>query len=183
MKIATLGKGNIGGGLGEFWEKAGHDVTKLGSDGGDVSGAEVVLVAVPGGAVGDALNKAQGIEGKLAIDATNLVGAEPPDGFASNAEYVKSRTGGPTAKAFNLNFANIYDRLGEPSKPPGNVWCGDDEAREAVEQLCRDAGFEPIYAGPLENAAMQEAALGLMFAINQGGMGPFFYRAAPPDRL
>ena len=29
------------------------------------------------------------------IDATNLVGAAAPDGFASNAEYIKSRTGRP----------------------------------------------------------------------------------------
>ena len=183
MKIVTLGKGNIGGGLGDLWEKAGHEVTRLGREGGDASDAEVVLVAVPGGAVAEALDRVQELEGKVAIDATNLVGAKPPEGFASNAEYVKSRTGGPTAKAFNLNFANIYDRLDEPSSPPGNVWCGDEETREVVEQLCRDAGFDPIYAGPLENAAMQEAALALVFAINQGGMGPFFYRAAPPDQL
>ena len=49
MKIATLGKGNIGGGLGRLWEKAGHNVTMLGREGGDASDAEVILVAVPGG--------------------------------------------------------------------------------------------------------------------------------------
>jgi len=183
MKITTLGRGNIGGGLGDLWQTAGHDVTKLGSDGGDVSAADVVLVAVPGDAVADALDKVEGMQGKIAIDATNLVGIEPPDGFASNAEYVKSRTGGPTAKAFNLNYASIYDRLDEPSSPPGNVWCGDDEAREVVERLCSDAGFEPVHAGPLENAGIQEAALGLIVAVNQAGMGPFFYRVAPPERL
>jgi len=49
-----------------------------------------------------------GLDGKTVIDATNLVGAGPPDGFASKAEYIKSRTGGPTAKSFNLNFAAIF---------------------------------------------------------------------------
>ena len=34
MKIATIGKGNIGGGLGRLWEKAGHNVTMLGREGG-----------------------------------------------------------------------------------------------------------------------------------------------------
>ena len=60
---------------------------------------------------------------------------------------------------------------------------GDEEARKIVEQLNRDAGYEPVYAGTLENAAAQENFLKLMFAINQGGMGRFFYRIAPPDQL
>lgn len=183
MKIATLGRGNIGGGLGDLWEKAGHEVTMLGHEGGDVSGADVVLVAVPGGAIGDALDHVRGIEGKTVIDATNLYRVDPPEGFASNAEYLKSRTGGPTAKAFNINFASLFDRLGEPSSRASNVWCGDDDARDSVEQLCRDAGFDPVYAGPLENASMQEGIVDFVFAIAQGGMGQFFYRVAPPDQL
>ena len=35
MNITTIGKGNIGGGLGRLWENAGHNVTNLGSEGGD----------------------------------------------------------------------------------------------------------------------------------------------------
>jgi predicted dinucleotide-binding enzyme len=81
MKIATVGRGNIGGGLADLWEKAGHEVTRIGRDGGDVSDSEVVLVAVPGGAVADALDKVQGIEGKTVIDATNLFGVDPPRGL------------------------------------------------------------------------------------------------------
>ena len=67
-----------------------------------------------------------GLDGKTVIDATNLVGAGAPAGFASNAEYIKSRTGGPTAKSFNLNFAALYDKIADATAPPGNVWCGDD---------------------------------------------------------
>jgi predicted dinucleotide-binding enzyme len=37
MKIAVLGRGNVGGGLGDLWEKAGHDVARIGKEGGDVS--------------------------------------------------------------------------------------------------------------------------------------------------
>src|SRR5436190_21056019 len=147
MKIAVVGKGNVGGGLADRWEKAGHEVTRIGKDGGDVSDAEAVLVAVPGGAVADALGNVQGLQGKTVIDATNLIGAEPPSGFASNAEFVKSKTNGPTAKSFNLNFARLYDQLGKSNRRPSNIWAGDEEAREVVEQLNRDAGFEPVYAG------------------------------------
>jgi 8-hydroxy-5-deazaflavin:NADPH oxidoreductase len=183
MKIAVLGRGSVGGGLADLWERAGHEVTRIGREGGDIADVEAVVVAVPGGAIPEALDNVQGIEGKTVIDATNLIGADPPAGFSSNAEFVKSKTNGPTAKSFNINFAALYDRIGEASSTPSNLWCGDEEAREVVEQLNRDAGYEPVYAGPLENAAAQENFLTLMFGINQGGMGAFFYRIAPPDRL
>jgi 8-hydroxy-5-deazaflavin:NADPH oxidoreductase len=124
MKIAVVGRGNVGGGLADLWAKAGHEVTRIGKGGGDVSGAEAVLVAVPGGAVADALERVQGLEGKTVIDATNLVGVEPPSGFASNAEFVRSKTNGPTAKSFNLNFARSYGRLGETKATPSNLWSG-----------------------------------------------------------
>jgi 8-hydroxy-5-deazaflavin:NADPH oxidoreductase len=76
-------------------------VTRIGRDGGDVSDVDVALMAVAGGAVAEAFTRVQGIEGKPVIDATNIYGVVPPDGFASNAEYVKSRRNGPTAKSFN----------------------------------------------------------------------------------
>jgi predicted dinucleotide-binding enzyme len=100
-----------------------------------------------------------------------------------DAEFLKSKTGGPTAKSFNINFAVLYDRLGDARAAPSNLWCGDDEARDVVEQRNRDAGFEPVYAGGLESAGLQESFIGLVFAINQGGLGPFVYRMAPPNEL
>jgi hypothetical protein len=181
MKIAVVGRGNVGGGLADLWEGAGHELTRIGRDGGDVSEAEVVLLAMPGRVIEQGLDGLKGIEGKTVIDATNLIGAGAPEGFTSNAEYVKSRTGGPTAKSFNINFAAIYDKIAMASVKPGNLWCGDEQARDLVERLSRDAGYDPIYAGGLENAGLQESFLTLVFAINQGGMGPFFYRMAPPE--
>ena len=116
------------------------------------------------------------------IDATNLVGAQPPGGFASNAEFVKSKTNGPTAKSFNLNFAALYHQLDEAGSRPSNIWSGDEEARGAVEELIRDAGYEPAYAGGLETARAQEAAIALWFGLSQNN-GRFVYRIAPPDEL
>ena len=183
MKIAVVGRGNIGGGLADLWEKADHDiVARIGKEGGDVSDADVVLVAVPGGSVAGALDTVQGIGGKTVIDATNLVGVEPPPGFDSNAEFVKSRTNGPTAKSFNLNFANQFGKLREAKSRPSNLWSGDDEARQVVEQLNRDAGYEPVRMGGLDKAATQEQAIAIFFAIRQD-MGPFFYRFALPEQF
>lgn len=182
MKIAVVGRGNVGGGLADRWERAGHNVTRIGKEGGDVSEAEAVLIAVPGGAVADALESVEGIEGKTVIDATNLIGAEPPSGFPSNAEFVKSKTNGPTAKSFNVNFASLYDKLDDVSTRPDNLWVGDEEAREVVERLNRDAGYEPLHAGDLSAAAAQETFLPLVFGISKS-KGQVFYRFAPPDEF
>jgi predicted dinucleotide-binding enzyme len=182
MNITVLGRGNVGGGLARLWEQAGHDVTTLGSDGGDASGAEVIVVAVPSGVVAEALGKVSGIEGKLAIDATNALGGRD-EAFESLAQQVKSIVGGPTAKSFNINFAAIYDEIGNQRATPSNLYAADDEAREVTEQLIRDAGFDPVYVGDLDTAPLIEAHIGLVFAINQAGLGPFFYRIAKPGEL
>src|SRR6266542_2209909 len=127
MKIAVVGQGNVGGGIAGLWERAGHEVMRIGRDGGDVSDADAVLVAVPGGAIADALGKVQGLEGKTVIDATNLCGAETPHGLSSNAEFVKSRTGGPRPSRST------------PTTPCSTTGSGRPE-REAVQPVVRGRG-------------------------------------------
>ena len=177
MKIVAIGKGNVGGGLAERWRRAGHDVTEIGRAGGDASDADVLLVSVPSGEIANALGSVSGVHGKVAIDATNAFGGRN-EKFESLAHEVKSITGGPTAKAFNLNFAVLYDEIDKQAVRPGNLYAADDEARGVTEQLIRDAGYDPVYVGGLDKARMLEEHLALMFAINQAGMGPFFYRYA-----
>ncbi len=182
MKITTIGRGNIGGTLARLWTAAGHEVTELGRDGGDVAGAGVVLLAVPYGAIPDALAGVTGWSGQIVIDATNrLGGEEPPEGHASVAEYVKATTGGPVAKAFNLNFGSLLEQAAEADERPSNIWTGDEDARAAVEQLTRDMGMEPVNGGGLEQAATQEAFAFLLIAIVKDvGDGLLFYRFASP---
>jgi predicted dinucleotide-binding enzyme len=175
MKVTVLGRGNVGGGLAELWRKAGHDVQELGKDGGDASDSDAIVVAVPSDAIRDALGKVDGVEGKVTIDATNALGGRD-DQFDSLAHEAKSVTNGPTAKSFNLNFAAAYDKLPEQSERPCMPWAGDEEAREATEQLIRDAGYEPTPAGGLENARKLEDALPFVFAVRQQQDGPVFYR-------
>jgi len=182
MKITVVGRGNVGGGLAKLWTAAGHDVTALGSDGGDASDADVVVVAVPSGAIADALGKVTGIEGKLTIDATNAF-AGRNEQFESLAHEVKSIVGGPTAKSFNINFAANYDEIGNQRATPSNLYAAEDEAREVTEQLIRDAGYDPVYVGGLDKARTLEDHINLVFAINQGGLGSFFYRIAKPGEL
>jgi predicted dinucleotide-binding enzyme len=182
MKITVVGRGNVGGGLAGLWEAAGHDVAALGSEGGDASDADVVVVAVPAGAIADALGKVSGIEGKVAIDATNAVERGDED-FESRAHQVKSIVGGPTAKSFNINFAALYDQIGEQRARPSNLYAAEDDARDVTEELIRDAGYDPVYVGDLDKARALEDHIGLVFAINQAGLGRFFYRMAKPGEL
>lgn len=182
MRITTIGRGNVGGGLGELWREAGHEVVEMGREGGDASGSDAVLLAVPQTAIADALGSVTGLDGVPVIDAINAVRGPRPEGFESLAEYVKSLTGGPVAKAFNANFATLYNRIGEARAKPSMVYAADDEAREVTETLIRDASFEPVSAGGLENARAVEDFLGVIFAV-AGQSGPFLYRIAPPDKL
>jgi predicted dinucleotide-binding enzyme len=182
MKITVIGKGNVGGGLADRWEKAGHEVTRLGREGGDASDADAVLVAVPSGSIADALGKVSGLEGKVVVDATNAFG-DRNEQFESLAHEVKSIVGGPVAKAFNVNFANQYDQIDAQRVRPTNLYAAEDEARGVTEQLIGDAGYDPVSVGGLENARALEDHLGLMMAINQGGLGPFLYRYAKAGEL
>jgi predicted dinucleotide-binding enzyme len=182
VRITTIGRGNVGGGLGELWREAGHEVVEMGREGGDAPGSDAVLLAVPQTAIADALGSVTGLDGVPVIDAINAVRGPRPEGFESLAEYVKSLTGGPVAKAFNANFATLYNRIGEARAKPSMVYAADDEAREVTETLIRDASFEPVSAGGLENARAVEDFLGVIFAV-AGQSGPFLYRIAPPDKL
>ncbi len=182
MRIVTIGKGNVGGGLARLWRSAGHEVTELGRDGGSAAAADVVVVAVPSAQIADALAKVSGVEGKVTIDATNSIGARN-DAFESLAHEIKSIVGGPVAKSFSANFASVYDEIPNQRVKPSNLYAAEDGAREATEQLIRDAGYEPVLLGGLDTARMLEDHLALLFSIRQAGLGPFFYRIAKPGVL
>jgi len=178
VNITTIGRGMIGGGLGRRWAEAGHNVTLLGRDGGDASDADVVLVAVPSSSISDALAKVTGLEGKIAVDATNAFGGRD-DQYDSLAHEVKAHTNGPVAKAFNANVAVLFDRIDDQRVPPGCLYAADDEARDATQKLIRDAGYEPENVGGLDSArALEDFVPGVFMKLT-----PAFYRFAPPGEL
>jgi predicted dinucleotide-binding enzyme len=182
MKIVVVGRGHVGGGLARLWTNADHDVTALGREGGNASDADVVVIAVPGGSIADALSKVTGLAGQTTIDATNSFDG-PSDGFISLAAEVKSIVGGPTAKSFNTNFASIYDEIAVQRVRPSNVFAADPAAREATEKLIRDAGFEPVYAGDLDNARTLEDHIAYTTMLARSEIGPHFYLLARPGAL
>jgi 8-hydroxy-5-deazaflavin:NADPH oxidoreductase len=182
VNIFVVGRGNVGGGLARRWERAGHAVTAVGRDGGDATDADVVVVAVPSGQIADALGKVRGLAGKVAIDTTNPY-AGRNEQYPSLAHEVKALVGGPVAKAFNVNFAVLYDQIDQQRVRPSNLYAAEDGAREVTEQLIGDAGYDPVSVGGLDQARALEDHLGLVVAVIQAGLGPFFCRYGKPGEL
>jgi predicted dinucleotide-binding enzyme len=172
----------VGGGLAQLWRDRGHEVSAVGRDGGDAAGADVVVVAVAAAQIPGALGAVTGLGGQPTIDACNIY-TDRQDGFASLSHQIQSIIGGPTAKAFSTNFASAYDRIGEQRVTPSNLYAADDGARRYAEQLSVDAGYEPVYVGPLDpGARLLEDSSGLTRAL-AAQIGPFFYRYAQPGQL
>ena len=180
MKIAVIGKGNIGGTLGSRWRAAGHDVTYGARDGsgegpggapvrgiGDaLASAEVVLLAVPGQAVPDVVSE-QGaaLAGKVVIDAVNRIGAAE---FDSRALITAAAPTARYARAFNsLGWENFADPV-----PGSNMFfAADPEARAITEELISAVGLEPAFLGDATATQTVDALLPLWFALVQQNGG------------
>jgi len=190
MKIAVIGAGHVGATLGSGWERHGHDVTfgtrdqkktdsisaaKIASVMEAAQSCDVIVLAVPSGAVPDALLSAGDLTGKILLDATNpllpdLSGLDTEPG-TSGGEKVASLTKASVVKIFNTtgfpNMANP-DYHGERATM---FYCGDDDnAKRIAAGLASDLGFEPVDAGPLRHAHMLEslALLWITLALKQG---------------
>jgi len=156
MKIAVIGTGRIGGTLGQRWQTAGHEVaygSRAGSGTGPggapamaageaITGADVVLLAVPGGAVAQVVAAyGAALAGKVVIDAVNRMG-EPE--VNSRAALAAAAPQARYVRAFNtLGWENFAD------PPPGAAlfFAADPSARPAAEELITAVGLEPVFAG------------------------------------
>ena len=78
-----------------------------------------------------------------------------------------------------IHHACIATLGAELFKSQGTEDLSERVTRAVTEQLIRDAGYEPVYGGPLANAAAQEQFLKIMGGINND-IGPFFYRFWSP---
>jgi 8-hydroxy-5-deazaflavin:NADPH oxidoreductase len=174
MRIAVIGKGNIGGTLGSRWSAAGHEVI-YGARGGSGEGpggapvraigeavrdAAVVLLAVPGQAVPDVVQE-QGpaLAGKIVIDAVNRIGA--PE-FDSRALIEAAAPSARYVRAFNsLGWENFAD----PVPGAAMFFAADPEARAVAEELISAVGLEPAFVGDASATATVDALLPLWFAL------------------
>jgi predicted dinucleotide-binding enzyme len=173
--------GNAGRGLAALWRKAGHEVTALAAAAGTPAAPVSSWRRYQAPTISAALGQVTGLAGKIAIDATSAFPCRN-EAFASLAGEVKSFTGGPVAKSFNLNFAALYDQIAVQRVPPGSFYVAEDDARDITGQLITDAGYDPVPLGRLDKArAVEDLAWLLVAAMNDGV--PVFYRFAVPGEL
>src|SRR5215470_13310987 len=190
VKIAVVGTGHVGGTLGRRWRAAGREVvygSRAGSGvgpggvpvvpvGDAVTGAGVVVLAVPGGAVGEVVAaNAAALAGKVVIDAANRFG-EPE--VNSRAVIAAAAPGAGYVRAFNaLGWENFAD------PPEGAVlfFAADPGARPVAEELITAVGLEPVFVGGAAACGAVDALLPLWFALVQhnGGNRRVALRIAP----
>jgi len=174
MKIAVIGTGKIGGTLGGRWRAAGHEVvygSRAGSGEGPggaplmavgdaLTGADVVLLAVPGGAVAEvAAANGAALAGKVVIDAANRIGQPDTD---SRAAITAAAPQARYVRAFNtLGWENFAD----PPRGAALFYAADPSARAAAEELITAVGLEPVFAGDASATGTVDALLPLWFAL------------------
>ncbi len=163
-KIGIIGDGNVGSALARGLKRAGYEVQTTGKEKVRETAAwgEIVILAVPFGAIDDALNTmGDAISGKILVDVTNAL--DENMGLAigcttSGAEELQKKAkSAKVVKAFNTVFADHQDTGRVGDQPLTAFVAADDEtAREAVLTVARDIGFDAISAGPLQNARWLE---------------------------
>jgi len=177
LKIGIVGSGNVGGGIGSVWVRAGHEVmfssrhiehdaalaASLGSNAHAgtpreaAAFGEVVMISVPYGALPD-VGKDLGtlIDGKIVIDTCNpfvwrdgeiATWAREKGAGLASAELLP---GARLVRAFNaIGAARMRTAFRDPGRV-GMPIAGDDaQAVAVVSRLVREVGYEPVLVGGL----------------------------------
>ncbi|MEL6972969.1 MAG: NAD(P)-binding domain-containing protein [Bacteroidota bacterium] len=112
MKIAIIGTGNVGGALATKWAQVGHEVflgvrdvdsfkgqalldnpnTTVHPIQAAVEAAEVILLATPAPMAVTVAQSLGSTEGKVIIDAMNIVMGRGPEGFENTADAILAHT-------------------------------------------------------------------------------------------
>ena len=183
MKVAMIGKGNVGSALGAGLKRAGHEVKFGHRDPKEpvldaARWGDIIILAVPYSPV-KAVAKEMGsaADGKVLVDVTNALNenGQLAVGFSTSAaeELQKLLPKARIVKAFNTVFAQNQS-TGKLAKEQLTAFiAGDDsKAKQTVMQLARDIGFEPVDTGSLAAARYLEPMamllIGLAFNLKMG---------------
>jgi predicted dinucleotide-binding enzyme len=173
MTTAVIGTGNIGGTLGRAFARAGIP-TVFGSrhPSGDsvaiadaLAQADVVLLALPAGAVEDFLRThGAALAGKLVIDAANNVAAP----VANHAALVASLAPQARyARAFNTLGWENFENPAFDGGPADLFYSGLPGDRETLEAHISAVGLRPMFCGENQHDTV-DAVLRLWFALAIG---------------
>ncbi len=201
MRVGILGSGLMGGKLGTIFARAGHEVVfsyarsqeklrrlardaqgkaRAGTPAEAAQDADALLLAVHWSRTEDVLNQAGDLSGKviltcsLPMDAadTKLIlantssGAEELARKVPRAHVVAAFQTIPSEVLFGV-FENRRNRT-----RPSLIYCGDHaKSNQIAAQLIRDAGFDPVDAGPLRIARYTEPFALLVAQLAYEGEG------------
>jgi len=209
MKVAIIGTGNVGKGLGSSLAKAGHDVIYAAQDeartravAGELGGrsaatareaatvAEVIVLAVPFDAAEAVAHGIAGAtRGKVVVDATNPLRPDysglATDGGPSGAERIAALLeGSAVVKTFNTLFAVVQANPAVLGTTVDALFATDDDAAATtVAGLAESMGFRPVRVGPLAAARELEAMAWLnirLQLLNEGAWQTSFVLVNPP---
>lgn len=180
MNVAIIGAGSVGGALARGFARAGHAVSissanretagavagetgarAAGSNKDAVQGAEIVVLAVPFGAVLGIVDElGDELAGKVVVDATNHLNADYSSLVrwdVSGAEEIQQHSGGKVVKAFNTVFASTMSTGTVDETQLDAFIAGDDDAaKRTVADLAESIGFRVIDVGELAKARVLE---------------------------
>lgn len=191
MKFAMIGAGNVGSAIARAVTDAGHEVvvaaatevdlqdfpdevpaTKTTSNTDAVDGADIVVLAVPYGAVNEVVTALRDdLDGKIVIDVSNPL-ASDLSGLSiegvSGAELVaQAAPGARVVKAFNTVLAaNQATATIDGTQLDGFVAGDDAEAKQVVMDLLEEIGFRPVDVGALSVARYLEGMAFINIALN-----------------
>jgi predicted dinucleotide-binding enzyme len=183
MRVGILGSGLMGGKLGTIFARAGHEVTfsyartqvklealaraaganaRAGSPSEAVEDADAVLLAIHWSRLDDVLEQAGSLKGKVLVTCSLPMNAKDSAlvvaHTSSGAEHLQRRR--PRARVVSAFGTVPSEVLSDVFKSrrrkilPSLAYCGDDQ--DATASLIRDAGFDPVDAGPLRLARYLE---------------------------
>jgi predicted dinucleotide-binding enzyme len=190
MRVAIVGKGNVGKAMGPNIAAAGHDVvygvrnpkqekgdaipSKSVSDA--TSNADIVILAINWSATDSVLEACGDLSGKVLVDCmnpydfrNNLAPLIPTD--QSAAKIVAGKTAAKVVKCFNqVGAAVMADARKRKAKPLQFVASDHDDARATIIKLANDIGFDAHDAGGLDYARELEGMARLWIAQAFKGM-------------
>jgi predicted dinucleotide-binding enzyme len=185
MRIAIIGAGNVGGGLGQALAAAGHDVVFGVRDPESVKtqvalaeipdavavraseaveGADVVVFALRPDALASMTRELPSLGGRVVFDAMNRFGGDPARSTAH--DLADLLPGARIVKAFNTTGYENLTTAHTRSVPAAMFVAGDDpEAKAIAMRLAAEIGFAPEDAGGLANAKPLEEMVRVWLAL------------------
>src|SRR4051812_24691319 len=187
MRIAIMGAGNVGGGLGTAFAAAGHEVVfgvrdpdsdktraaleaatgaRAASPADAAAAAEVVCFALRWEAVEETVSQLPSLAGRVVIDAMNRFSGDPSRSTAQ--DLADLLPGAKIAKAFNtIGFENLTTAKSRRTPAAMFVASDDEDAKRVALGLATEIGFDACDAGPLSNARPLEEMVKVWLAISR----------------